>query len=165
MTLTRCEIWQLTVSRRYWNNEFELFYNPKTGVDIDGAWIDMNDPASVSSLYSNLLILRFLTNTLQFCEYPCTDPFQQAIDQQLPPNRTSPPPDKSIPPFTTNQTHTKRTDQFAAIDHSRDNLFVPPYAIENHAGGGNLSDRTAWVDSLHSNGFIEYDTRTFYLSI
>lgn len=32
----------------YWNNEFKLFFNPRTGIDIDGAWIDMNEPASVS---------------------------------------------------------------------------------------------------------------------
>ena len=32
----------------YWSNEFELFYNPDTGVDIDGSWIDMNEPSSVS---------------------------------------------------------------------------------------------------------------------
>ena len=32
----------------YWSNEFALFYNPGTGLDIDGAWIDMNEPASVS---------------------------------------------------------------------------------------------------------------------
>jgi alpha-glucosidase (family GH31 glycosyl hydrolase) len=31
----------------YWNNEFQLFYNPATGIDIDGAWIDMNEPSSV----------------------------------------------------------------------------------------------------------------------
>jgi len=32
---------------RYWTGEFESFYNPTTGFDIDGAWIDMNEPASV----------------------------------------------------------------------------------------------------------------------
>src|SRR6266702_3345065 len=32
---------------RFWTSEFESFYNPKTGFDIDGAWIDMNEPASV----------------------------------------------------------------------------------------------------------------------
>jgi hypothetical protein len=32
----------------YWSNEFAMFYNPQTGLDIDGAWIDMNEPASVS---------------------------------------------------------------------------------------------------------------------
>lgn len=25
-----------------------MFYNPDTGLDIDGAWIDMNEPSSVS---------------------------------------------------------------------------------------------------------------------
>ena len=34
----------------YWNNEFKLFYDPDTGLDIDGAWIDMNEPSSVSVL-------------------------------------------------------------------------------------------------------------------
>lgn len=107
---------------------------------------------------------------LQFCEYPCTDPFQQSIDQDLPPNRTTAPPNKSIPPFQqtnlteTNQTHAKRDVQYA-FNHSGDNLFAPPYAIENHAGGGNLSDRTAWIDSLHSNGLIEYDARTSALTV
>ena len=34
--------------QEYWNKEFQLFYNPTTGVDIDGAWIDMNEPANAS---------------------------------------------------------------------------------------------------------------------
>lgn len=32
----------------YWTNEFQEFFSPKTGIDIDGVWIDMNEPASVS---------------------------------------------------------------------------------------------------------------------
>ena len=35
-------------SDSYWTNEFKMFYDPKTGLDIDGAWIDMNEPSSVS---------------------------------------------------------------------------------------------------------------------
>lgn len=34
--------------QEYWNNEFTLFYNPEDGLDIDGVWIDMNEPANVS---------------------------------------------------------------------------------------------------------------------
>jgi len=30
----------------YWNREFELFFNPKGGVDIDALWIDMNEPSN-----------------------------------------------------------------------------------------------------------------------
>ena len=33
----------------YWTNEFAMFYSPDTGIDIDGAWIDMNEPSSVST--------------------------------------------------------------------------------------------------------------------
>lgn len=29
----------------YWNNEFALFFDPETGVDIDALWIDMNEPS------------------------------------------------------------------------------------------------------------------------
>ena len=32
---------------RFWTGEFERFYNPETGFDIDGVWIDMNEPSNV----------------------------------------------------------------------------------------------------------------------
>ena len=32
---------------RYWTSEFANFFNPSTGIDIDGSWIDMNEPSSV----------------------------------------------------------------------------------------------------------------------
>jgi hypothetical protein len=32
---------------RFWTGEFHRFYNPETGFDIDGVWIDMNEPSSV----------------------------------------------------------------------------------------------------------------------
>ena len=39
--------WFNPKTQEYWNKEFDLFYNAKTGVDIDGVWIDMNEPANV----------------------------------------------------------------------------------------------------------------------
>lgn len=33
----------------YWTNEFKEFFDPSTGIDVDGIWIDMNEPASVCS--------------------------------------------------------------------------------------------------------------------
>lgn len=30
----------------YWNNEFDIFFNPDSGVDIDALWIDMNEPSN-----------------------------------------------------------------------------------------------------------------------
>lgn len=32
----------------FWSTEFEKFFNPETGVDIDGLWIDMNEPTNAS---------------------------------------------------------------------------------------------------------------------
>lgn len=32
----------------YWNKEFKMFFDPETGVDIDGLWIDMNEPTNAS---------------------------------------------------------------------------------------------------------------------
>ena len=46
--------WFNPKTQEYWNKEFDLFYNAKTGVDIDGVWIDMNEPASVSVIISSI---------------------------------------------------------------------------------------------------------------
>ncbi|KAG6899905.1 hypothetical protein C0993_005484 [Termitomyces sp. T159_Od127] len=39
---------------KFWNNEFEIFYDPATGIDIDGVWIDMNEPSSVPMIGSDV---------------------------------------------------------------------------------------------------------------
>lgn len=44
--------WFNPKTQDYWNDEFERFYNPENGVDIDGSWIDMNEPANVSPTFS-----------------------------------------------------------------------------------------------------------------
>jgi alpha-glucosidase len=46
-------------TQSYWDSEFQSFFNPDTGVDIDALWIDMNDPSN-------------------FCNYPCSNPELEA---------------------------------------------------------------------------------------
>ncbi|KHN93800.1 alpha-glucosidase [Metarhizium album ARSEF 1941] len=59
--------------QQYWNKEFELFFNPLTGIDIDFLWIDMNEPSN-------------------FCDWPCTniDEVAALYPPPPPPVRTPP---------------------------------------------------------------------------
>lgn len=103
-----------------------------------------------------------LQPAIQFCNFPCTDPFAQAKEQDLPPPRSTIPPDTNTDPF--NQTTPavqplRKRSSSSAVDHTGDNLQSPAYTINNQAGSGALSDRTAYVDALHANGLVEYDTR------
>ena len=50
----------------YWDGQFLSFFDADTGVDIDALWIDMNEASN-------------------FCNYPCRDPFKQAIEMGNPP--------------------------------------------------------------------------------
>ncbi|KAF5392729.1 hypothetical protein D9757_000858 [Collybiopsis confluens] len=118
----------------YWTNEFKLFYNETDGIDIDGCWIDMNEPSN-------------------FCNLPCTDPFQQAQEMALPPPRTAPVPDPNAPIFGASPSTLSR--RAVGID-----LLNPPYAIENAAG--DLSSKTSWTNATHANGLVEYDVHNIY---
>ncbi|KAH6907030.1 alpha-glucosidase [Coprinopsis sp. MPI-PUGE-AT-0042] len=153
----------------YWTSEFKRFYNAEDGLDIDGSWIDMNEPAS-------------------FCDYPCSDPFAEAEKQGLPPPRNRDPPAPDVPIFTAESGDVNPEDSAPPALVEAPNaqngldemsgketpivrrqttdgmgLLEPPYAIDNAAGA--LSSRTAYTNVLHANGLMEYDTHNLYGSM
>jgi alpha-glucosidase len=127
---------------RFWTTEFESFYDPKTGFDIDGAWIDMNEPASVRRSRFPLSLFPVFSARLvgQFCVYPCDDPLAQAIADKLPPSRNTPPPASNAPILGE---ATVKPAKREASSHAGEDLLNPPYAINNTAG--ELSSRTVYV--------------------
>ncbi|KAG8693080.1 hypothetical protein FRC11_003182, partial [Ceratobasidium sp. 423] len=118
----------------YWTDQFKQFFSPDTGIDIDGVWIDMNEPSS-------------------FCNYPCNNPDEQAVGN--PPPRTSSPPDINTPIFQNATKRSLEVRQSTTINYNE-----PPYKIGNVQPY--LGDRTARMDIKHANGLMEYDTHNLF---
>ena len=121
--------WFNPASNAFWSKEFEIFFSPNDGLDIDGVWIDMNEPAS-------------------FCYYPCSAVIDKVNVTEVMLTLGDVPP---LEPALEAPGQTTESEEV--------NLQRPPYAIKNDLP--RLSDRTAPVDAVHSNGLLEYDTRAF----
>jgi len=172
----------------YWTDEFERFFNPKTGVDIDGSWIDMNGLSSNHPIEPRA---DCNPEPASFCKYPCSDPEAEAEKQGMPPSRLPVrEPSRPIPGFSETYTSGRKSiksrgsefryimarslpglnsgilslrsseSQYSKRQAVRGNLIDPPYTIGNDFGG--LSDHTVHTDIMHANGLVEYDVHNLY---
>ncbi|KAJ7168272.1 putative alpha-glucosidase [Mycena crocata] len=145
--------WLHPNAQDYWSGEVSSFFDADSGVNIDGMWIDMNDPAN-------------------FCPYPCPDPVKWSAENGVPPNPPSirttwPPlpgfPDDFQPPESSSRTLSKR--QSAAGNHTGlpgRELDDPPYDIHN--GEGPLYASTLWPSLQHYGGYKHYDLHNIFAS-
>ncbi|KAK4443111.1 putative glycoside hydrolase [Podospora aff. communis PSN243] len=168
---------------KFWNNEFDIMFNPETGVDIDGLWIDMNEPSNFP------------------CFFPCDDPDTAAIGfpPEPPPVREPPralpgwPAEfqpgakkqdaRSLPPAediairgaVTPRSHVlpPRQESGKQLGLPGRDLLYPKYAIYNRAAytpasnalAGGLSNKTVNTDVRHHNSLAEYDVHNLYGSM
>ncbi|KAI1270099.1 family 31 glycoside hydrolase [Xylariaceae sp. FL1019] len=165
---------------KFWNNEFAMFFDKDTGVDIDALWIDLNEPSNFP------------------CNFPCDDPYTIANGGGYPPEppavRTPPralpgfpcdfqpegcdaskrevevirsglPPRTSYPHLTT-----KAAAPGQALGLPGRDLLFPKYAIHNkaaymdswNAAEGGISNKTVNTDVIHQNGLAMYDTHNIF---
>ncbi|KNZ61461.1 hypothetical protein VP01_1397g1 [Puccinia sorghi] len=128
--------WYHPNATEFWANEIVRFFDLTHGIDIDGIWIDMNEPA----------------NFALPCYYPCHNATllsaAQALSSGNPPARSHPPPPKDVS-LSLRKPHARRGLE--------DNA---PYQIHNAAG--DLAKGTIRPDLVHHNGLTEYDVHNLF---
>ncbi|OCK81184.1 glycoside hydrolase family 31 protein [Lepidopterella palustris CBS 459.81] len=136
--------WFAPNTQQWLTNEFQTFFNPTTGIDIDAVWVDMNEASN-----------------------NCGGPGCPIGDNGNPPApSTSPRPNtgrpiNGFPPdFNPPKSKPKRQSSGIMTGLPGRDLLNPPYHIANH--WGTLSDFTIWTDIINTGGTAQYDTHNLY---
>lgn len=177
--------WFAPTADSYWTGEFKRFFDKDAGVDIDGLWIDMNEPSNFP------------------CNFPCSDPYAAAVGYPPtpPPVRPNPRPLPGWPcdfqPEGCAAKKRRGTAEIAASESelearsfNTDNLVLPratgdqkglpgrdllypKYAIHNkaafrddwNADKGGISNHTVNTDVISQAGLAMYDWHNLYGSL
>ena len=134
--------------KKWWTSEIQKFFDPETGVDIDGAWNDMNEVHN-------------------FCGDISCDPAKQAEDDNIPPEPENPPRNNTGRPipgfpdsFQPDGTLEKRRAPGDKLGLPGRDLFEPLYKINTSTD--HLSDQTLYTNITNHDGTHQYDTHNMY---
>ncbi|KAI1322869.1 glycoside hydrolase family 31 protein [Xylariaceae sp. FL0255] len=135
----------------WWTNEFAIFYDPDTGIDIDGAWNDENEMST-------------------FCADVTCDPSSAGSIGIAPikPRKDAGAHSSEFPrDFDTRGI--RSAQKAIRADNSSTgnmkglpgrNLFTPEYAINNSKGA--LSNGAIYTNNTNGDGTVQYDTHNLY---
>ncbi|KAK4150243.1 glycosyl hydrolases family 31-domain-containing protein [Chaetomidium leptoderma] len=131
--------WFAPNTQDWWNNEIHTFYDPSTGIDVDGLWVDMDE---ASNMCPDTTCLTSASSITPLGWTPRRPPPRPRGRQALAPRQSSPPP----------------TDSKLGLPN-RD-LFNPTYRIASHRGA--LSSYTLYTNITNADGTHQYDTHNLY---
>ncbi|KAK5652429.1 hypothetical protein OQA88_10472 [Cercophora sp. LCS_1] len=168
---------------KFWNNEFDIMFNPSTGVDIDGLWIDMNEPSNFPCYFPcdnpDAAAIGFPPEPPAVREPPRPLPgwppeFQPAGTSKRSTHPLAPPQALPIRGAVTPKTHIlpPRQESGKQLGLPGRDLLYPKYAIHNRAAynapmnaQGGISNKTINTDVRHYNSLAEYDVHNLYGSM
>ncbi|KAF2812253.1 alpha-glucosidase-like protein [Mytilinidion resinicola] len=137
--------WFAPNTEKWWTDELGRAFDPDTGVDIDGVWVDMNEASN-------------------FCPDVTCVPEVFASQNDIPPAPAQAPRNDTgriIPGFPKDfQPQSKRDSGDSMKGLNGRNLLLPPYGIHNHQG--DISNRAIWTNISNYDGTVQYDTHNFY---
>ncbi|OAL53895.1 hypothetical protein IQ07DRAFT_322572 [Pyrenochaeta sp. DS3sAY3a] len=152
--------WLAPNTQQWWTEEIAAAFNPDTGIDLDGLWVDMNEASN-------------------FCADQQCIPRKKSIDEGIPPipgNKPRPNTGRPIPGFPASFQPTASKGESIKARHvsqlvSRQGggnmkgypdreWFYPKYHINSHRG--DLSQFTIYTNTTNYDGSKQYDTHNFY---
>lgn len=150
--------WFAPNTAEWWTNEFTNFFNPESGVDIDGIWVDMNEASN-------------------FCESEFCNPSEPGDNPPQPKNPPRNNTGRPIPGFpgdfqpTPSGSPSLKARGLEPL-YSRQagngsmkgipdrEWFYPEYKVFNHRG--NLTSFTILTNTSNYDGTRQYDTHNLY---